>query len=68
MSGDYDDCYGCCLAHHRKVRWLAWPMWWHHVDDLSTCSRLLRCQSPHAWTTNLKLEQVRAPAGQTGDS
>jgi hypothetical protein len=43
------DVYAFCLSHRRQVRWLQAPMWWHHTDDLSTCSRMLADRAPRRY-------------------
>lgn len=35
-----------CLAHRKRVRWLAAPMWWHHVSDKQSCSRMHAADAP----------------------
>jgi kynureninase len=44
-----------CLAHKRKVRWIPWPGWWIHDDDLPRvggrndsrgCRALLNADAP----------------------
>jgi hypothetical protein len=41
-----NDCYMYCLAHRKRVRWLAAPMWWHHTSDLSTCCAMWDARAP----------------------
>jgi len=35
-----------CLKHRKPVRWLAAPMWWHHVSDKRTCRPMWAAQAP----------------------
>jgi hypothetical protein len=35
-----------CLAHRKRVRWLANPMWWHHVVDRRSCPAMADAQAP----------------------
>jgi hypothetical protein len=37
-----------CLAHRKRVRWLADPMWWHHVIDLESCPAMKAAKAPRA--------------------
>jgi hypothetical protein len=37
-----------CLAHRKRVRWLAAPMWWHHVIDRETCWAMADAKAPRA--------------------
>jgi hypothetical protein len=37
-----------CLAHRKRVRWLADPMWWHHVIDQRSCPAMADAKAPRA--------------------
>jgi hypothetical protein len=37
-----------CLAHRKRVRWLAAPMWWHHVIDQRSCPAMADAKAPRA--------------------
>jgi hypothetical protein len=39
------DVHACC-PHRQVVQWLPAPMWWHHISDLRTCSRMLHERAP----------------------
>jgi hypothetical protein len=38
-----------CLAHRRRSRWLAAPMWWHHVGDQRSCPAMADAPPPCAY-------------------